>query len=111
MAVVTNAETNIPHQTEELVFQRKQLQIQELQFLYSMGRVDADTVRIEYSPKLYKLKTPVTVETARIVSLGHRGLAEFIIKGLSSHQPQLIPFVLQNDSMVGMARYFLRDRS
>src|SRR5437867_3743695 len=106
-----NRRIQVSHQTTELVFQPTQLQIEELQFLHAMGRVEGDTVRIEYSPKLYKLKTPVTVETPRIISLGHRGLPEFIIKGLASHQPALIPFVLRNDSLVGMARYFLRDRS
>src|SRR5438552_725222 len=111
MSALTETPIRTTHQAPELVFQPRQLQIQELQFLHAMGSVDGDTVRIKYSPKLYKLKTPITVETSQIISLGHRGLAEFIIKGLSSHQPALIPFVLRNDSLVGMARYFLRDRS
>jgi hypothetical protein len=34
-----------------------------------------------------------------------------LIKGLATHQPILIPFVLENQSLVEMARYFLRDRS
>ncbi len=57
------------------------------------------------------MKTPVSVPIAKILALEHRGLAEYIIKGLVSHRPILIPFVLDNTSIVEVARYLLRVRS
>ena len=83
----------------------------DLPFLQEMGEIEDGYLHLIKSPKGYTLKTPVSVPLDKILALGRKGLAEYVIKSLSSQRPILIPFVLENQSLVELARYFLRYRS
>ncbi len=97
--------------TTELILKPKQLQIEDLPFLQALGHVENGMVMLERSPKGYKLKTPVAVPLARILAVGQRGLVEYIVRSLTSERPRLIPFILENQSLIELARYFLRYRT
>lgn len=95
----------------ELTLKPKMLTLEDLTFLRDLGRVEESTFVLERSSKGYKLKTPTTVLLDKVLALGQRGLAEYIISSLLSQRPRLIPWVLENSSLVELARYLLRARS
>ncbi len=84
------------------------LRLSDLPFLQAMGEIEDGHLHLIKSPKGYTLKTPVSIPLDKILALGQKGLAEYIIKSLSSQRPVLIPFVLENRSVVELAKYFLR---
>jgi hypothetical protein len=98
-------------QTTQLLFQPKQLRIEDIEFVKSLGRIDGDNLILERSVKQYRLKTPVTVPLSKVLALGQRGLAQYIIQGLTTNRPVLIPLVLSNQSLVELAKHFLRKYS
>jgi hypothetical protein len=97
--------------TTELILKPKQLHLEDLQFLLGLGHVESGVVSLTRSPKGYKLKTPVALPLEKILAVGQRGLIEYIIGSLVSQRPRLIPWVLDNSSLINLARYLLRSRS
>jgi site-specific recombinase XerD len=97
--------------TTELILKPKQLRLEDLPFLVELGHVDGENFVLDHSPKGYKLKTPVTIPLARILAVGQRGLVEYILTSLIRERPRLVPFVLENQSIIELASYFLRYRS
>ena len=95
----------------QLVLKPKPLKIDDLPFIGNLGHVDDGRVFIERSPKGYKLKTRTDFPLANLLNVGQQGLAEFIVTSLTSQRPLLIPFVLENSSMIELAKYFLRART
>ncbi len=98
-------------QTTELLFQPKQLRVEDIEFVKSLGRIDGANIAIERSVKQYRLKTPVTVPLSKVLALGQRGLDQYILQGLTLNRPKLIPLVLDNKSLVELAKHFLRKYS
>jgi hypothetical protein len=98
-------------QTTDLVFQTKQLRIEDIEFVKALGRVEGENLILERSVRQHRLKKPVTVPVSKVLELGQRGLAQYILQGLTTNQPSLIPLVLANKSMVELARHFLRKYS
>jgi len=77
----------------------------------ALGRVNTSTFILERSLKGYKLKTPVTIALETILAVGQRGLVEYVMRSLASERPRLIPLVLENRSLLELARYLLRYRT
>lgn len=73
--------------TTELIFQPKQLRLDDLPFLQALGHLDGDQFLFDHSPKGYKLKTPVTLPTEKILAVGQKGLVEYIVTSLISQRP------------------------
>jgi len=97
--------------TTELILEPKQLRLEDLPFLQNFGRVEDGQVLLNRSSKGYKLKTPVTVPLGKILAVGQPGLVEYVLRSLLAERPRLIPFVLENKSLLEMARYLLRYRT
>ena len=97
--------------TTELILKPKQLTLVDLQEVLNLGHIENDTLILERSPKGYKLKTPTRIPLERILAVGQRGLVEYIVNSLISQRPTLIAWVLENASLIGLARYLLRSRS
>jgi len=97
--------------TTELILKPRVLTLEDLPFLQSLGRIDGSTLILERSPKGYKLKTSIQIPLERILSIGQRGLIEYILTSLLAERPKLIPFVLENESLLELARYYLRYRT
>lgn len=102
---------NRTRQTTELLFHQRDLRIEDIEFVKSLGRIDGDNLIIERSVKQSRLKTPITIPINQVLSLGQRGLAQYIVQGLTISQPALIPLILSNKSMIELARHFLRKYS
>jgi len=97
--------------TTELILKPRALTPEDLPFLQALGRIENGMLILERSPKGYHLKTPVTVPLERILSVGQKGLVEYVLLSLLAERPRLIPFVLENQSLLELARYFLRYRT
>ena len=97
--------------TTELILKPRTLTQADLEEILKLGRIENDGFVLERSPKGYKLKTPVTIPLETILAVGQRGLAEYVVRSLVSERPRLIPLALENESLVALARYFLRYRS
>ena len=95
----------------ELVLTPRRLTLQEVPFLESLGTVEDDTLILERSAKGYRLKKAVMLSLDKILAVGQKGLVEYIINSLICERPILIPLALGNDSIISLARYFLRYRS
>ena len=95
----------------ELILKPKILTSEELPFLQALGRIQNDMLILERSPKHYRLKTPVSVPLEKILAIGQRGLVEYVLSSLLTERPKLIPFVLENRSVLELARYYLRYRT
>ena len=101
----------LPPPTMELVLPSKPLHLEDLSFLEKLGTTNGDTVTLQRSLRGSKLKTSVKFSVEKLLSLGQKGLAEYIISSLIGQRPILIPWVLENRSIIAFARYMLRSRS
>lgn len=95
----------------ELLLKPRTLGIEDLSGITALGRIENDAFLLSRSPKGYKLKTPVTIPLETILAVGQRGLVEYIVRSLASERPRLIPLVLENRSLLELARYLLRYRT
>lgn len=95
----------------ELILRPQILTLEDLPLLTELGRIEGDTLFLERSPKGYKLKTPVQVPLESILSVGQKGLVEYILSSLLSERPKLIPFVVESETLLELARYYLRYRT
>ncbi len=92
----------------EPIFKPRTLSPQNLPILKTLGKVEGGIFTLGRSWKGHTLKKPVPIPLKRILAVGQRGLVEYIIASLASERPKLIPFVLENTSLIELARYFLR---
>jgi len=99
--------------TTELALPQRQIALEQLPLLGQLGRVEDGIFYLERSPRNhYSLKTgPVKVPLDKLLGLGQKGLAEYIITALVSQRPKLIPWVLENESLVNLAKHMLRSKS
>ncbi|HEV2119338.1 MAG TPA: site-specific integrase [Candidatus Bathyarchaeia archaeon] len=97
--------------TTELLLRPRELRLDELSFLTSYGTFVGESIRLERSPKNYRLKTPITVETTKVLNLKQTDLVQYVLDTFLSTGPKLLPFVLENESLIQMARHLLRVRS
>jgi site-specific recombinase XerD len=76
-----------------------------------LGKVENDMLILQFSPKAYRLKRQVSVPLQSILAVGQKGLVEYVLSSLLSERPRLIPFILENQSLLELARYLLRYRT
>ena len=93
--------------TAEILLRPRKLTLQDLPFLTDFGTISNDLVHFGRSAKKYRLKTPVSVEIPKLLNLGHVDLVRYALSLLST-KPRLLPFVLNNHSLVETATYLLR---
>src|SRR5438552_6435483 len=96
---------------QQLVLRPKQLSIEEIGFIKRLGTIEGENFRIQTRSRGYKLRTPVTVPLAKILALQERGLVDYILNGLSTERPRLIPIVIDNHTMIELARNLMRKYS
>lgn len=90
------------------IIRTRQLTVEELKALQFPLRIQGDIVIIEQSPKGWKLKKPVTLSLSKILAAKEKGLIAYILNSLTSERPALVPFVFDNQSLIKLARHFLR---
>jgi site-specific recombinase XerD len=90
------------------IIKTRQLTVQELESLNLPIQIQGNTVLIERSLRGWKLKEPVTLPLDQILAVKEKGLVDFILKSFLGERPKLISYVLDNQSLIKMARHFLR---
>jgi site-specific recombinase XerD len=89
----------------------RHLTITDLQELQLPIKIHNNTVFFEETPKGYKLRHPVTVPLDKILATKETGLINYIITAFLSNQPKTLPFVFDNQTVIKLARHFLRNCS
>lgn len=84
------------------------LTVEELKALQFPLRIQGDTVIIDHSLRGCKLKQPVTLSLQKVLAVREKGLVAYILNAFIGERPALIPFAFDNDTIVKMARHFLR---
>lgn len=64
--------------------------------------------RKEQGIRGWKLKEPVTLSLSKVLAAKEKGLVAYILGAFLSERPALITFVFDNQSIIKMARHFLR---
>src|SRR5437879_4951225 len=95
----------------ELSIPKKQLRLEQLPFLNQLGEIVDGVLVMQRGFKGYPLKKSVTVQVNRILDVGEKGICEYIFKSLVPQRPSLIPWALENKSVLELAVYMLRARS
>jgi len=93
---------------EPITLPRTKLALQDLPVLTALGHISPDgAVTIDHSSTGTRLKTPVTFPLERILCL-ERGVAEYLVASLVKTRPRLLPWALENESLVNLASHLLR---
>jgi hypothetical protein len=97
---------------DPITLPKTKLEIENLPILQTIGHVNVDkTITIDRSLKGTRLKTPVSFPVDWILQLGEKGLAEYILSSLVKSRPLLIPWILENQSLINLATHLLRSCS
>ena len=86
----------------------RQLTVEELQSLQLPLNIQGDKILIEQGLKGWKLKEPVTLDLCKVLAVKEKGLVNYILNSFLSERPALLSFVFDNQSVLKMARHFLR---
>jgi len=98
-------------QISKLQLRSKQLRLEDIEFVKALGRIEGEIVFIERSIRQFPLKTSVTIPLRHVLALPSKGVAQFVLQGLTLNRPALIPTVLENQSLVRLAEHLLRKYS
>lgn len=86
----------------------RQLTIEELKSIQFPLIIQGDKILIEKGLKGWKLKTPIILELNKVLAAREKGLVAYILNSFVSERPALLPLVFDNQSLLKMARHFLR---
>ena len=98
----------IPQKLAKPIAINRQLTLEELKSLNLPMKIQGDSVFFEKSLRGYKLQQPIEINLQKMLSAKEKGLVAYIINAFISERPALIPFVFDNQSIIRMARHFLR---
>src|SRR3990170_2226834 len=86
----------------------RQLTLQDLESAVPVSfKVEEGYLILERSLRSWKFQEPIRVPVEQVLAVGDKQLVRYIIEACAPMRPRLIPFVLENKSLVRMARYFL----
>ena len=85
-----------------------QLTVEELKTLNLPINIQGDTVTIDHSLRGWPLKQPVTLSLNKVLAAKEKGLIAYILSSFLSERPALLTFVFDNQTIIKMARHFLR---
>src|SRR6266516_1973823 len=95
----------------ELSIPKNRLRLEQLPFLNQLGEIIDGVLVMRHGFKGYPLKKSVSVQVNRVLDVGEKGICEYIFRSLVPQRPALIPWVLENKSLLELAAYMLRARS
>ncbi len=93
------------------ITRNRQLSLEELKSLNLPMTFQGDQVVISTSLTGWKLKKPVIIELKNILDAKEKGLVDYIIRSCLNDSPSVIAFIFENQSMLKLARHFLRHLS
>ncbi|MBN1358457.1 site-specific integrase [Candidatus Bathyarchaeota archaeon] len=106
--MITRATTQAIPQS---IIRNRQLTVEELKTLNLPLTIQGDTITISRSLRGWPLQQPVTLSLNKVLAVKEKGLINYIISALIGERPNLIPYVFDNQSLIKMARHFLRHLS
>jgi site-specific recombinase XerD len=90
------------------IIRTRQLTVEELKTIAFPIQIQGNLVIIDKGVTGHKIKTPVALELEKVLEVKEKGLIDYILASFVSQRPALIPFVFHNQSLIRMARHFLR---
>jgi len=92
----------------QLIIKPRQLTAEDLKTLPIPFKIQDGSLILEISLKGWKLKQPVKLNLGKVLAAGEKGLVSYIITAFTSERPNLLPFLFDNQSLIKLARHFLR---
>src|SRR5208283_1279691 len=86
----------------------RQLTVEELKSLQFPMKIQGNVVIFEESLRGYKLHQPIEIKLDKMLAAREKGLVAYIINTFISDRPAIIPFVFDNQTILKLARHFLR---
>ena len=93
------------------ITRNRQLSLEELKSLNLPMTFQGNHVIISTSLTGWKLKKPVIIELKNLLDAKEKGLVDYIIRSCLNDRPGVISFIFDNQSMLKLARHFLRHLS
>jgi site-specific recombinase XerD len=93
------------------ITRNQKLSIEELKSLNLPITIQGEQVVICTSLTGWKLKKPVNIELKNLLDAKEKGLVDYIIRSCLNDRPGVIAFIFENQSMLKLARHFLRHLS
>ena len=90
------------------IIRTHRLTTEELRSLNLPLMFQGDIVIVDRSLSGWKLRTPIAVELDKILAAKEKGLVDYIFRSCLNERPGIIPFIFDNESLVKLARHFLR---
>ena len=90
------------------ITRNRQLSIEELKSLNLPLKFQGAYVNIERSLNNWPLRKPISIELKKILEVKEKGLVDYIIRSCLNERPSVIPYIFANQSLLKLARYFLR---
>ena len=90
------------------ITRNRQLSIEELKSLNLPLNFQGDLVIIKRSLNDWKLRQPIAIQLKKILEAKEKGLVDYIIRSCLNERPSIIPYIFENQSLLKLARHFLR---
>lgn len=90
------------------IIRNRQLTIDELKTIPIPMQIQDSKVIIEYSLRNSKLRNPVILDLDKVLATKEKGLITYILSSFLSERPMLLTLVFDNQTVIKMARHFLR---
>ncbi len=86
----------------------RQLTVEELKTIDFPIQMQGNLIIVDKGITGHKLKTPVALDLDKVLAVKEKGLVNYILQSFISERPALLPFVFDNESLIKLARHFLR---
>jgi site-specific recombinase XerD len=90
------------------IIRTRQLTLEELKTIPVPMTIQDDVITITHSLRNWPLQQPVILSLSKVLAAKEKGLINYILSAFLSERPALLPFVFDNQSLLKMARHFLR---
>jgi site-specific recombinase XerD len=90
------------------ITRNRNLSVEELKSLNLPLIFQGDNVTIERSIDGWKLRKPITMQLSKILAVQEKGLVDYVIRSCLNDRSSIIPYIFEYQSMLKMARHFLR---
>jgi len=108
MTTTINIQRPRPSPKPVIVKPITQLEVHDLLTLAIPVKIQDDFLIIERSARGSKLRHPVNLDLAKVLAVGEKGLVAYILAAFTPERPGLMPFVFDNQSLIRLAKHFLR---
>jgi site-specific recombinase XerD len=86
----------------------RQLSVDELKTIPIPIQIQSDKLILQYTLRGWKLQQPVILSLDKVLAAKEKGLINYIFSAFLSERPALLTFVFDNQSIIKLARHFLR---